>query len=545
LGKPEEAVALLQKAAAEAPNDWAIWTNLGNALDEAKELDQAISAFQKAASLNPQAAIAHLNLGKALESAGRYQESCKAFERSAQLDSVDGLAEFEHGKLRLKLGEAQAALTLLSSAARVRRNDAEVYVLIGLSLILLDDFPKAEQSFRMALHVNPTSVRAYFNLAVILERANRLPEVEDLYARAIDNGVDPDQLTYVKAMILRREGKLAEALECAKASEKSALDPGWRTNFIGEVADKLGETDTAFAAYSEMNAISAGNPIAARFGRGDYRRRVAEMERGLTPSWYRSWRPIELEKKQPDPAFLVGFFRSGTTLLDTILMSHPDTHVIEEEPLLAAVEQLLGSRMMVGSIGSAQANKLRDHYFAAPRQPIPSDKLVIDKNPIAILRSPMIARFFPDAKIIFTLRHPCDVVLSCFMQNFQVTELMASFLDLENGARMYAQAMSFWKKSREIFPLNVHEVRYEDMVEDLEAELRPLLEFLGLPWDDKILDHQTTAKNRGYIRTPSYAQVTEKIYSRASGRWTRYRKQMEPVLPILEPWVKEFGYSLD
>ena len=96
-----------------------------------------------------------------------------------------------------------------------------------------------------------------------------------------------------------------------------------------------------------------------------------------------------------------------------------------------------------------------------------------------------------------------------------------------------------------IFPLQVHTVRYEDMVDDLEGEMRPLLDFLGLEWDERVLDHQKTATERGYIRTPSYAQVTEKIYKRASGRWTRYRKHMEGVLPILAPWVEEFGYTLD
>ena len=164
---------------------------------------------------------------------------------------------------------------------------------------------------------------------------------------------------------------------------------------------------------------------------------------------------------------------------------------------------------------------------------------------LATLRSPIIERLFPSAPIVFALRHPCDVVLSCFMQNFQVSEFMISFHDLESAALVYDAAMSFWKKARQIFPLRVHEIRYEDIVEDVEGQMRPLIDFLGLPWDDRILDHQTTAVERGYIRTPSYAQVTEKIYRRASGRWTRYRKHMEPVLPILAPWVEEFGYSLD
>lgn len=176
--------------------------------------------------------------------------------------------------------------------------------------------------------------------------------------------------------------------------------------------------------------------------------------------------------------------------------------------------------------------------------PLKPGKLVIDKYPLMTLRAAFIHRAFQDAKFIFALRHPCDVVLSCFMQSFRVTSAMASFLTLENAAKFYDAAMEHWFKAREILPLDVHTVRYEDMVLDLEGELRPLLGFLGLEWDAPLLDHQKTAKDRGCIRTPSYAQVTEKIYTRSSGRWQSYRKHMEPILPTLEPWIERFGYDI-
>ena len=171
--------------------------------------------------------------------------------------------------------------------------------------------------------------------------------------------------------------------------------------------------------------------------------------------------------------------------------------------------------------------------------------MVIDKNPLSMVRMPLIHRLFPDAKVILAMRHPCDVVLSCYMQNFKPTESMSSFLDLANAARTYDRIFAYWEKCREVLPLDIHMLRYEAMVEDVEAEVRPLFEFLGLDWQPGVLDHQKTARERGYIRTPSYAQVTEKLYSSASGRWQRYRKYMNEVLPILEPWVRKFGYSMD
>jgi hypothetical protein len=120
---------------------------------------------------------------------------------------------------------------------------------------------------------------------------------------------------------------------------------------------------------------------------------------------------------------------------------------------------------------------------------------------------------------------------------------MRSFTRLDEAARTYDAVFEAWSRAEALLPLKVHHVRYERMVADLAAEMRPLLEFLGLPWDDKVLDNQAAAQARGHVRTASYAQVGEPIYQRASGRWERYRDQLAPVLPILAPWVERLGYE--
>jgi hypothetical protein len=160
-----------------------------------------------------------------------------------------------------------------------------------------------------------------------------------------------------------------------------------------------------------------------------------------------------------------------------------------------------------------------------------------------MLGAPLIHRLFPDARFIFAARHPCDAVLSCFMQDFVLNPAMANFLTLEDSARLYDLALVFWTRARQILPLHVHTLRYEALVEDKERELRALLAFLGLDWDARVLDNEATAKARGPIATPSYAQVAQPLYTRARGRWERYREQMKPVLPILLPWAKRLGYS--
>jgi hypothetical protein len=157
----------------------------------------------------------------------------------------------------------------------------------------------------------------------------------------------------------------------------------------------------------------------------------------------------------------------------------------------------------------------------------------------------LITRVFPGAKFILALRHPCDVVLSCFLRRFDLNTAMVQFLDLEGAARFYDTVFSLWEHYNRVMNLNVHAIHYEDVVRDFRPTVAALLEFLKVPWNDAVLEYDKTAREKAHISTPSYHQVTQKIYTRASGRWLRYKKHMEPVLPILEPWVKKLGYSMD
>jgi hypothetical protein len=156
----------------------------------------------------------------------------------------------------------------------------------------------------------------------------------------------------------------------------------------------------------------------------------------------------------------------------------------------------------------------------------------------------LIYRLFPRAKILLALRHPCDVVLSGFMQAFKPNAAMVHFGDLADTARFYASVMGLWRRYAEVLPLEVLTTRYEDLVTDFEAETRRILAFLELPWDDSVLTYAERAKSRA-IATPSYHQVVQPIYARSVGRWRNYREQMADVLPLLRPFVDVFGYRIE
>jgi hypothetical protein len=225
-------------------------------------------------------------------------------------------------------------------------------------------------------------------------------------------------------------------------------------------------------------------------------------------------------------------------------MNLPQLHVLEEQPVLRTVEAAIAPDTDLGLMSAEEARALRAYYFQvlAGLAPPPPGLTVVDKHPLHSARMPLIQRVFPDARIVFVERHPCDAVLSCFMANFTLNPAMRSFTRLDEAARTYDAVLDAWTRAESLLPLNVHRIRYERMVQDLEGEMRPLLEFLELPWDPKVLDNQKAAAERGRVRTASYSQVTEPIYTRSSGRWERYREHLEPVLPILAPWVEKLGY---
>jgi hypothetical protein len=296
-----------------------------------------------------------------------------------------------------------------------------------------------------------------------------------------------------------------------------------------------------------MNRLSAEGPAAAYARSLDFPGAVERTLRVLNEGKLAPELAAPISSVPPPPVFLVGFPRSGTTLLDTLLMNLPELEVLEEVPIVEQTETLMGDAARFVSLSSSEIAKLRSHYFDLLRALKPSadvNRMIVDKFPLNLVRVPFIFRLFPDARFIMVERHPCDVVLSCYMSRFQTNRATVQFHDLTSAARLYDLSMQVWTKAEALLPLRVHRVRYERMVDDLASEIKPLLGFLDLPWRPDVLDNQRIAMQRAHVPTASYAQVTEPIYGRARGRWQRYRQFLEPVLPILAPWAEKMGYPV-
>jgi hypothetical protein len=249
------------------------------------------------------------------------------------------------------------------------------------------------------------------------------------------------------------------------------------------------------------------------------------------------------------PVFLVGFPRSGTTLLDQILASHPEITTLEErDTLFDACEALVTPERAFdkwAALPAEEIERLRAAYWDQVKTGMlgaPIGRVFVDKLPLNAILLPVIHRLFPSAKIVFALRDPRDVILSCYQQRFGMNAAMFQFLKLETAVVYYDAVMTLVRDARAKFPLHVHDVKYEALIGDFDATVRALLTFLGVDWHDGVRDYAATAKTRA-IGTPSAAQVVRPIYASAHGKWRNYGTFLEPHLVKLEPWVQAFGYE--
>jgi hypothetical protein len=375
--------------------------------------------------------------------------------------------------------------------------------------------------------------------------------VRDFAGRAL--AVDPSQPTATVALasaeLAAGEHAAAEArLRALLDAQPSRLTPHARTVALGRLADALdaqGRTAEAFAAYGEEKALTR-QLHAPRFAGHN----PAPMLDAMA-GWLQGLKDWPAGDDQAGPAaqhvFLVGFPRSGTTLLEQVLASHPDVATLEEREVLAEPGQSFlttpAGLDRLAAMGPEELSHLRADYWRKVREygVEPAGKVFIDKLPLNTIKLPLIAKLFPKARILFALRDPRDVVLSCFRQHFDINAAMFELLSLESAAALYDRVMTIGTLAEEKLPLAVHRLRYEDLVEDFDGQTRAVCDFVGLQWSEGMRDFADTAKGKD-IRSPSAPQVRRGLYEQGVGQWRRYGEQLAPIMPTLQPWVERFGY---
>jgi tetratricopeptide (TPR) repeat protein len=551
-GQLAEAVTRYMKAIECNPRHHDAHYNLGNALKSLGKLDDALAHYRRAVDLKPDYADAHNNSGNILKAQGKFKEALSAYERATRCKPDYVAAHFNLGTTLQELDRPSEAIRHYQRAIALRPDLAAAHSNLGTALRVVGRLEAAITHYCEAVKLEPGFLTAHNNLAALYERTNQLTLAERSIEQALAINPENADSQYLSAVLLRRRGDAAGALRLLEALDVDTLSENYRIRRyfeIGKLLDARGDHDDAFSAYSSGNLMLSSSANAEVFDKNRYRSKIESLRTVLGAGWTNTPSPPEGQRNDRAPIFIVGIPRSGTTLLDQILDSHPGVQVMEEIPVFAEVERELGAMpdgypQALQGLTETDIARLREIYFDGVDRQFGRDTALnfVDKRPMNIEYVPLIQRMFPEASIVFACRHPCDVVLSNFMQYYNLNDAMANFCTVEDTVNLYCKLMDLWLGCVKLLPLSIHSVRYEELVSDFDTVVPGLYRFLGIDWAGDVEAFYQHAEKKNIINTPSYEQVIEPLYTRASGRWLKYRKQLEPHLGKLRPYIEQLGY---
>lgn len=534
-GQSLHAASALRKALdlqADYPEAWA---NFGLVLRATDALDEAIKAYRRAVELAPGFVEAELNLGISLLVAEQVDPALFCLESVLKRDPHHLDALLNAGLALHLRGQLGQAMRYFEHAIRLDESHPLAWLYLGALLHERNEVAQALEALHKALALDPMEVEAWVEIASIHEQAGRLREAAQALeqARQIDPAHPTMQLEL--ARLKRREGRLDEALALLKmlAGRELPTRLAQRHCFEAGIAlDQAGQYDQAFAAYQQGNRLLAGDARRRDIDPRGFDRECRQLEQwvhrgapGASPQYTGT-----AGDTGADLCFLVGFQCSGTTMLGTMLAAHPDIVLIDETPTLERVIDALragkpGYPDVLESLDDAALAELRrlyraetERYLEGPRAP-----LIVDKLPLRFMHAGLVHRLFPDARMLFALRHPGDVVLSNFMQPYVGSEASIHFDTLQGSVATYVRTMSLWRRLEELLPLRLQYTRYEDVIADPQAAVTAVCGFLGIAPAAGMLD----------------------ALDGPAGRWSHYRAQLAPYLEDLRPLAAHYGYSLE
>ncbi len=556
LGRLDEARQSYRQARQRLPNSAAVHSNLGTVLAKQGRLEKAALSFERALELQPELAPVHYNLGAIYQSQGRFDDAVERYQQALRLEPNWATVHYSLATVLLPLGRTEGAILSLQEALQRKPDYAEAWLYLGVANILQGKFAVAVKALQRAISLNPEDAQAHARLAEAYERRHQLDQASQAVDRALELRPDLPIAGLLAARLARHAGDYHKArvgLDRLISGTPPASTLAEAQVERGFVLDGLGEYAAAFAAFAAGQRLAARLPNAAHLDKDAFFHAIAKNREWFTRERVAGWGDTVMADGLPAPIFLVGFPRSGTTLTEQILGSHPQLVTSDEQPMLPHVlrrlrEQCGGEAAYPACLDQLNTDKiraLRAYYWERAKELVGSrveGRRLVDKHPLNSVHAGLIRRLFPEAKIIFVLRDPRDTCLSCFMQSFKPNQAMINFFDIERTARVYVAVMDLWSHFRSVLGLEYLELRYEDLVFDLESTARRLVEFIGLAWDPALLGFYDQAKEK-QITTPSYQAVTSPIYTRSVGRWRNYREPLAPILPVLQPFVELFGYD--
>jgi tetratricopeptide (TPR) repeat protein len=537
-GQGEDALAHCDAALAVAPDYADAWNNRGNILCDLKRWRDALASYDRAIAVNPELAESHVGRGNALRRLSRYDEAVAAYDRALTLKPGNAETLCNWGVALAELNCFDAAEAKFRRAIALNPGFAGAYHNLGLILRERGQLVEAEAEFRRAIALNPGFAGAYNDLGLILKERGRLVEARQAIEQAIR--LSPATTSYYDNLGEIRSFVAGDphitALE-RLAEQAAALLTSDRIHLHFALAKAYEHTARFEDAFRQL---LAANALKRRQIAYDEPATLARMERtravftrDFIAARHGSGAP------SPVPVFIVGMPRSGTTLIEQILASHPDVYGAGELVLFEQAARAIGNAMpdaqrfpdMVLAMSGEHFRTLATHYLDGLLGNAPKASRIVDKMPGNFLFAGLIHLALPQAAIIHAVRDPIDTCVSCFSVHFSRGQPHTSDMaELGRYYRHYRALMAHWH--RVLPPGRIFEVHYEDLVDDIEGVARCIVAHCGLAWNARCLDFHRTERS---VRTASAAQVRQPIYKSSVGRWRRYANFLGPLLSELEP----------
>jgi tetratricopeptide (TPR) repeat protein len=496
--------------------------------------------------------------------AGRAIADSDPFEAAAQYEDAirqgagDPVTLANYGVLLWRLFQFRKGEELFGRVIADARSDSSMLRRIANCYFEIGRFGKAADVMRVALaRTTEPDAMTTNTLAWTLERDHQTDEATHYAeaAHAIDRSYGP--AVRLLAHLDRRAGELERAE--ARVTEQLRRYPSefdWGLNYeLAGVYDRLGRFDAAWGALYQAKsqlADRAANHLQASYF---IRHRQWELTQSVTDADLRRWRHAGASLSPPKRiAFLGGFPRSGTTLLEQMIASHDNVIDTDEsgilssqfvEPLVWKAEDAITAIIELRSFDVAQLVAGRETFYQLTESYLDQQigrRLLVEKNPLLTADLPLALRLFPEASVLIALRDPRDVVLSYLFTMVPLNWSSAPAINVVEACRFYADTMRHWLWWRTRIEWPSCEIRYEQVVTDPLHETKRVADSLGLNWNSSMLDERHRSERKA-VRTPTYDDVTKPLYTRAIGRWQNYQKHLEPGLRILQPYVAEFCYE--
>jgi tetratricopeptide (TPR) repeat protein len=555
-GRFGEADSTFSELAEREPREPSHWVNLGTARRGLKQFDKALAAYSEAARLGEKTTNWYFNVGLTHIDRGDFTSALAVLEQARALTPRDAEVCFRYAQASYRALKNDAALSAISDWRTLESASASMLAQIAQLLVNLGSQQEGERALEAALSDQGADAATLLTGIEVYERINRLVDAQALIRRLESDqrsaSVDED-LLITRARLAQRVGDHATAERLYGQSLLATQDPALKHMELFPLAqslDALGRFDEAWATLLEAHAsqlayLRRAFPALVLGGAPPMQITQHDCDPADVAAWQDDAPSIE-----DSPVFVVAFPRSGTTLLEMTLDAHPMLRSMDEQPFiqdaLEEIRQISGDYpRQLARLSRVELAELRARYWrrAAGKVELNSGVKLVDKNPLNILRLPVIRRLFPHAPVLFGVRHPCDIIVSCYMQHFRAPEFALLCNTLPSIARALQRTVDFWFRQAVILEPRSREVRYEALVSDFETEVRGIIGFLELPWDDRVLDPAGHAREKGFISTPSYAQVVGPVSTKSVDRWRRYARRLAPVLPIIEPQLDRWAYS--